>query len=147
MTRTPPLNQAGLGALLERVKAERGDRSIDAAVYNALYAGDFRPLAFHSFDQKFLAVNSRYHDGWLIGKDTSDIYAENLPRFSSSLDAAVALCEKILPGWEWYVNGSGHAGVRETVYDMNFPGDAKTPALALLAALLRAMIAGKGDGG
>lgn len=138
-----------LKALLERVeKAEGPDRELDAAIYNALYTDNYRPHAFHSFEQKFHAVH-RYHDGWLVGKDNSDEWAENLPKFTASIDAAVALVEKMLPGWAWGVHVNpravggflAHVTERSPIRPMPNIGAAPTPALALCAALLRALIA------
>ena len=59
------------------------------------------------------------------------------PSFTESLDAAVALCERVLPGYEWTVDksgGRGFAGVGQS-----FNEEAATPAIALLIAILTAL--------
>lgn len=62
---------------------------------------------------------------------------------TTSLDAAVALCERVLPGWDWQIE-------RLVSFDGPYAlvelGDrpqveAATPALALVAATLRALAA------
>ena len=63
---------------------------------------------------------------------------------TTSLDAAVALVERVRPGWGWSVSSSaGHA--RANVWNLSrlspMPPHTKapTPAAALVAALLKAM--------
>jgi hypothetical protein len=79
----------------------------------------------------------------LVPAWTSEV-SDELRFVSSSLDSALALVERVRPGWcksavdlrpepcEAYVWERGHVG--------NIQGKAATPALALLAALLRALI-------
>lgn len=85
-----------LTALLKRIEAASGaDREIDAALHNALCAGDFLGVAFHTDDRAFHEL-SRYHDGWLVGRSNTDEYAENLPRYTGSIDAAISLLHRVL---------------------------------------------------
>lgn len=68
------------------------------------------------------------------------------PPILQSLDAAIALVERVLPGWKWSVGSHGgrfRAGVVKTspLRPMPTISNADTPALALIAALLRAKIA------
>lgn len=75
---------------------------------------------------------------------------------TASIDAAVALVEKKLPGWGWYArkdsegsHGQGcFAGLTYPKHNNVTPGSATcaTPALALIAALLRALIAHNNTG-
>lgn len=90
-----------------------------------------------------------------------------VPRLTASLDAALALCERVLPTiprsepygpWEWRVHGPNRndAGLCRAaltwpqttagahVYQIG-PVYGKTPALALIAALLTALIADAHD--
>jgi hypothetical protein len=72
-------------------------------------------------------------------------------RVTASLDAAMALCERVLPGSSWEVgrllhNNRGFANlyvVGDAQDDpvQHYSGDAKTPPLALLTAILRALVA------
>jgi len=65
--------------------------------------------------------------------------------FTSSVDAALALVERVLPGWWWAVGQySGGAASANVSRDGKRHGPdvmAPTPALALLAALLTALLA------
>lgn len=73
------------------------------------------------------------------------------PAFTSSIDVAIALCERVLPGWSYEIRASGTGDKGQaTVWDpMQCPGagneyrstDNANPALALDAATLRAKIA------
>ena len=67
-----------------------------------------------------------------------------VPNFTGSLDAAVALVERILPAWIWDVTSTGQAWVMHHETSEQHCADAKTPPVALCLALIRALIA-KGD--
>lgn len=68
------------------------------------------------------------------------------PEFTTSLDAAIALSERVLPGWTWFM-ASGSAP--EPYYEATLFGPdenatsgeqiAKSPALALCLAICRAL--------
>lgn len=58
--------------------------------------------------------------------------------YRGSVDAAIALCEALLPGWKWAVYGDGHAHLWLQLNTAD--GDASTPARALLLAVLRAKL-------
>ncbi len=68
------------------------------------------------------------------------------PRYSTSLDAALALAERVLPGWRRHLNElppSTGLGWEATVWtdaaDLSVhPSRAPTPALALCIAILKA---------
>lgn len=88
-------------ALREKVAAATGpDRELDAAVFNAL-VDDGGRIAFKVTNWSIQPGSrlSRYHDGWLYGKSETDEYADDLPRYTESIDAALALVEKLLPRW------------------------------------------------
>ncbi len=70
-------------------------------------------------------------------------HVERPPTFSTSLDAALALVERVLPGWVWNMGNDLPCWVHLWIDDRNYDGnpiksDAATPALALCAAILRA---------
>lgn len=81
------------------------------------------------------------------------------PAYTASIDAAVALVERLLPGWGWQVGRNGAAFVYRYVDDLKealdddvtFRGKGATPALSLLLALLDAIAtaatAGSGESG
>lgn len=66
----------------------------------------------------------------------------SIPPATDSLDAALALVERVLPGWGialQRMNGWG-AAICETPTADRYHADAPTPAIALLIALVRALI-------
>jgi len=74
------------------------------------------------------------------------------PHYTSSLDSALALVERVLPGWWWGVSGATKPACDALLYEPSPGGfrqkikaSAKTPTLALLAATLRALIAQQSD--
>lgn len=97
----------------------------------------------------------------LIGKlffpdEAKSFFDFNAPAYTASIDAAIALAERVLPGWKWRVGRTevfpnGWAYVHK--YDPSncdrideaacADGKAATPAIALLIALLRAKEASK----
>lgn len=138
-----------LEQIAEQAEAGGADRRLDAAIYN-LVADDGGRKAFHVDDWTAPPGSSfgRWHDGWFVGEHNRDPYARDLPRYTTSLDAALTLVPeghavdltlwaqkhraRILPlyqdGDRWFHRGS----------DPHFTADAGTPALALCAAALRA---------
>lgn len=120
--------------LIKRLEAaEVGSRELDLRV-------------FEKFD---LVDGERWSDADLEYALTDPDRTINPPRLSQSLDAALALADRVLPGWAWMVRywpedqGSGVAGwtayVRETDRDLVDSGPVfSTPALALCIAILRA---------
>lgn len=128
---------AELAELLERVKAETGpDRELDIAI--GLAVGGFERVQRGILG----VVEYRFwmpEGGWNSGSSTVMI-----PKFTASLDAALALVERALPGAEWSVGHNACDDFVATcwvqgVEDLDY--HAPTAALALLAALLSALIA------
>jgi hypothetical protein len=104
-----------LKELVERVaKAEGRDWSLDRAINDAL------------------GIDNRYHEH---------------AGYTGSIDAALALCERVLPGWSWmarWVRPDAGGPISVAYVDnaeRHHNATAKTPALALLAAMLRALAA------
>lgn len=115
-----------VGDLLPLIEAARApDRGLDKAIWHKLI---FDPALEKSDDAYLRLVGSGY------------------PAYTASLDAALALVSRALPGWDWDRTLDVMA-----VYDPRRPGLsraeagkeawAKTPALAIIAALLKALIA------
>lgn len=137
--------QTDLKALQERVEAASGpDRELDALLWNFV---DTRPLESDGTDTP--AIYKRCPDD-PIAFDVPPIY-------TASLDAALALVEELLPDWQMeQISWAPEKGGRVCAGMGNFgEGDAylsgngepcSTPALAVLSALLRAMIAGDHNG-
>ncbi len=71
----------------------------------------------------------------LVGIDNMVVDAP----YTASLDAAVALCERVLPGYDWIV---GHTNGGLTIHaqvGQNEMVFGETPAIALLIAILSAL--------
>jgi hypothetical protein len=81
------------------------------------------------------------------------ITAGGLPHFTASLDAAVALVERVLPGWNWLLRNDNclanlwAPGTEPNDGDACYPSWAGTPVLALLLALLDALSSAPTPGG
>jgi len=130
-----------LRALLDRVEGGEGrDLALEGDILRALLSSDLR-----QWPKRYIGLGEA---------------------ITSSIDAAVALVEKVLPGWAWGVSGeppvhgkSWHAsvsnvgfgilGVADDVREKAIVGEASYvpggPARALVAALLRAKIAQEGQ--
>lgn len=145
-----------LHALLARVEKATGpDREIERSIadlvelpatpgYRQFESGWFFNVR-HGFDDE---PDWRVPDYCLIN---------SYPRYTASIDAAVSLVEKMLPSWSWQtrVSTSSDGEVRYTnarVWQAHDPRDDespiywatssdKTPAIALIAALLKSLIA------
>jgi len=121
-----------LSALLERVEACQGpDQELDAAIYKALGDG---------------ATHRGGLIGWNWRPGNVGIW-HTMPPLTASVDAALALIGRVLPGWWVQHLGQNLAGwgVRIETQGLSIPLSnrlliAPTPALALCAALLAAMI-------
>jgi hypothetical protein len=132
--------------LLERLRAATGpNRELDAAIYNAMEEDGGR-IAFRvsNWTRGCAPMLERYHDGWLSGKDEDDIYANTLIRYTASLDAALALVDRVLSGRN--IEIATFAALGEAMARIALPGDplgslaqAPTAPLAVLVALLDAL--------
>jgi hypothetical protein len=144
--------------LRERVeKAEWPDRELDGLVWISLDLG----ADIHWSGNDLLAVKEGRETlkvGWIDpGKYQRNFALWNLekevPYYTASIDAAVGLIERKLPGWGWFLRRDDtlHGEKRAApVYNAALlypdalrvtPGSAQrpTPALALIAALLSAL--------
>ena len=120
--------------LLERVEVATGpDREIDRDLWLAfgLYPEGVEDIGL------YVDPSSGCTGGVIYSADP----------LTASLDAAMALCETVLPGWEWIVekrkstcNARVHTGYDSFDDDDGeiFEASASTPALALIAAVLKA---------
>ncbi len=134
-----------LRALLARVEAcgPKGDRELDCLLWCQFAESHFE---YHGGDC-VLAV---------MGGFSARLDWEEMPHPTSSLDAAVALVERVLPGWAWSCGTcvvSNDGWVKPDVdgpdkhlcdvFDDGFFGDAKggSVPLSLLVAMLHGLIA------
>lgn len=136
-------------SLIERLEAaEAGSRELDADVHSALGTVFSRPVT----------QEDRYYSLLYDAKSVSVFIPEALTPVTTSLDAALALAERVLPGWDWKVGGlrppiegydereaPPHATLTRRgplVANEGFAvADGATPALALCIAVLKATAA------
>lgn len=141
----PSVSKQGLAGLLARVeKAEGPDREIDCLIYewqNPKLTPDMRGMYYGEPSGEYFTLEGSWR----------------AITYTASLDAALALCERVLPGWvvmnlcEWEddklrAQGPWMGQLKERGVLSERPNPATcmhaaTPALALLAAMLRALIA------
>lgn len=144
---------SALVGLLERVEGSTGpDREIDCHVW----AHDLG-LSLE-WQGTSLVAGVEGVIGWIDpGEHSRNFYTNrsergpgSIPAYTASLDAALALVGRVLPGWRWMVRRvyPEDSGPLYAAYVM--PADdraigdvpsAPTPALALIKALLRALLA------
>jgi len=133
-----PATPATLRELLERVKSATGaDRETDVVVWLALTPGATRETRHvNHWKTPYVIDETRDATGRLVV----------IPEYTASLDAALALVERALPGVHWSVTNAA-IKPRASVwvpsplraYGLRHQS-AATPALALLAAMLEAKI-------
>jgi len=66
-----------------------------------------------------------------------------IPKLTASVDAAIALAARVLPGWNWLRPERNIMAVHHEDHSITFFAVGATPAIALLIALLRAKEASK----
>lgn len=133
---------SALAALLERIEeADRPDRRIDGEIMARFYRRGFRKIGIHDSAKGY--VRSRVWvdprtDHWV----TSAKYGYE---FTRSVDEALALVERVLPGVLWEIKSDPHrSGFRAGLWGTGtgiVSVDGKTAPFAILAALIRALIA------
>ena len=129
-----------LAGLLERLEAATGpDREIDAAMHVALvkpeqYADDLRyfRLPTPSMDYMEMCAPGTY---WL--KQRSGASLHTAPLYTASIDAIVALIERVLPGWELRL-APRWAQLKQ--WDFVHSSTGATTAIAACIALIRAKL-------
>lgn len=121
---------SNLAVLLERVKAATGpNQELDAQI----------GLAF-GWEPNI------YHTAWFppdYDDDLKDDYLPQLPLFTASIDAALALVEKVLPGWKHAVGNHCPGNYCWLWPDSKTNGHfekAASESAAILAAMLSALI-------
>ena len=90
--------QTSLDALIERVRGLTGaDREVDAEIDVALFGGETVWLTTKYTMEQYPASRrpSKSHVGGFA--------KEHVPLVTASVDAAMALAEKVKPGWFWHI--------------------------------------------
>lgn len=144
-----------IAALIERIEAASGPgRELDAHI--SFLIGDHKIVSRSSgwaiFEAPFEQGNWAAASGCKSYDDAISMLASflSLPAYTTSIDAAVALVERMLPGQQWTLGQNIHhrywlctlnviSGDPEGVTAMASSHAAPTPPLAVLAALLRAL--------
>ena len=136
---TPDID--ALRALLARVDGDkRADRKFDSSLWFTLKIGT--PEEQEAVSDAYIAAG--FSDDCV---KRSPVF---IPDYTASLDAAVALVDRVLPTWWWAISRTPARGWHEgEVYPPNYDsgdplcgvGGASTPALALCIALLKALVA------
>lgn len=123
--------------LIARLEKEGGSRELDAEIH--------------------LALDETGNMEWYVARDGEEMIVSgddihgrkpvNFPKYTTSLDAAIALCERVLPGWSISIEILQSSATCD-VYNL-LEGQlgrrvqAKTPEVATCIALLRALEDGK----
>ena len=132
-------NRDELEALAARCETEEPSRHLDCAIYRAAV---IHPSEYQTFDANYRSTLTDYQLSYLLGDNSEYDNPSSVGGYTTSLDSAVTL----VPDWcQWSATGEGTACSYEIVYDDRgarlFGAKAKTPALALCAAALRALAA------
>jgi len=136
-----------LSELIERLEKATGpDREIDA------WIGYHTDLMNDDMSWRAKIDSFGIDHAMRAATSGSNVWRVALPNYTASLDATVALIERVLPGWCKQLfeqdDHTWHARVRSPEYrlvatDRDAHDGYPTPAIALLLALLRAKEAGK----
>jgi hypothetical protein len=117
-----------LASLLERVSAATGpDRDLDGKLW--CLGEDFIYSHRSSMDEAII---------YMRPGDKGVRRESDCPRYTASLDATLALVERVRPGFWLAINGNFHMNQWDAEVGQ-WKARAPTPALALLAALLRSL--------
>ncbi len=133
-----------LAALIERIEALTGpDREVDRDV--------LRVAGTHILEKRGKDRKAWWYpvDG-SIAKYSNEGgfgYPPPFPRFTTSLDAAVALVERVLPGWAKGFDGGPKTRIAfvdqhdhdDRMFGARYTAEGPTPAIALILAALRAL--------
>lgn len=125
--------------LLERVLAKGPSEELDAHILCALAA-----------PEGSVVEQSRFNGAWCIYTARGRLWEKrgwHRPEgwaLTASLDAAVALVERVKPGWAVQMTRQGDGEGAARLWPQNYTGEqycatCATPALALIAALLRSL--------
>ncbi len=125
------MQNSDIAALIERVeKTECGSRDLDAQIEQALFFPDTRVAGPTDFANR----GEPHAPGYIVGRP----YFIKAEPYTASIDAAVALIERVLPGAFWKIDSFGIAFVAPPGRSPS-PQQGATPALALILATLRAL--------
>lgn len=116
--------------LADLEKASGADRELDAKILTVLLGMQDLGYVYEI-------------DDWYYSLDGDEINPP-FPSPTGSLDATIALVQRVLPGWAWSVFDDGHAWLwPDQKRDLlaGFQARASTTPIALLTTMFRALIA------
>ncbi|PQA71600.1 hypothetical protein [Brucella oryzae] len=121
-------------------KLDAPDREVDAEIMSLFYVRGKRHIGAY-MENDFGIDEPVDSDVWIDPK-TDRWVSTSAHCFTASVEAAIALAERELPGWHWQVDKCG--AVLRSGHAL-FSTDHSTPAIALCIALLRAKEASHAD--
>jgi len=148
-----------MSTLIDRLsKLDAPDREVDAEI--AFATGHFDYKLKYGFENCRIERGQNRTNDWVevFVKDKGTlIYSEPYPHVTASVDAAIALAERVLPGWTFEHIGQDYIRARGLDNDVmpmgwtveisdgsqTIQGQAPTLPLAICIALLRAKEASK----
>jgi hypothetical protein len=130
--------------LIERLEKARGeDRELDGLIFGWLHKTEPCGTFMCGFDEE--KFQFRHPDDAPTGRFRAwYVRGENVPAYTASIDAVVALVERELPGWGYYLRSDKEGNGCGLVYPDAFRVTpchcmGATPAIAVCLALLRAL--------
>lgn len=127
-------------------KAEGPQQELDARIIAALLAPASATVAQSPINGRWCVFNGEWNGKPRLWETPTGFRADH-ESVTGSLDAAIALTEKMLPGWGWNVERYGHScegtlieiGSHPDEADREWSATSHTPAIALLIATLKAL--------
>lgn len=132
-----------LTTLIAKLEAAKGpSRELDAEIAATFHYVSHMPDWVNNWSGKWEAAKS----GRVYLMEDSGNRGPNFisDSFTDSIDAAVALSERVLPGWDWGSHSFGEDGAHGEVWKHGWHDDTviygahSSPAIALVIAILRA---------
>lgn len=125
--------------LIARLEALTGpDREVDALIKCALLAPAEAYVEQSRFNGEWCVYHGVYGGSPRLFQWPRGFENIRLASLTASIDAAVALCERLLPGWNWVV-GKKHGSVWNNGLCISKRAGHAIPAIALLIATLKAL--------
>jgi len=95
-------------------------------------------ILFFVADDKKDTVEWNHFGSYSWSPSPDHVMIDKVPSYTASVDAAIALAERVLPGWKWYAgNWNVHAAVLSPDRNNDQRAVAATPAIALCIAVLK----------
>lgn len=126
--------------LIARLEALTGpDREVDARINCALLAPVKAYVEQSPFNGEWCIYDGEYGGRPRLFQFPRDLQNIRLASITGSLDAAVALCERVLPGWRYIICPIFAEVKHPEKMMLDRYGHGANPAIALLIATLKAL--------